>query len=82
METLVIDVGYANLVVEKYEGVEFLIYFQDKQTSCITQDIATIRQAPDSGERMGNAVECLVWTDEGDENYTEKFRIKELMEGV
>lgn len=80
MEKLAIDMGDFNLVVEKYEGVEFIIYFQDKKTDCITQDIVTVRQALSDGELMRNAVECLVWTDDSDENYTHRFVIKQLLE--
>ena len=77
MEKLVIDRGELNLVVEKYEGVEFIVYFQDKKTDCITQDIVTVRQAlNENGELIPNAVNCLVWADNNDENYTHSFTIK------
>jgi hypothetical protein len=80
MEKLVIDIGDASLVVEKYEGVEFIIYFQDKKTDCITQDIVTIRQALNNdGELIPDAVDCLVWTDDSNEDYTHKFRINQLV---
>ena len=80
MEKLVIDIGEANLVVEKYEGVEFIVYFQDKKTDCITQDIVTVRQATnDDGELVSGAVDCLVWADESDENYTYKLCVNQFM---
>ena len=83
MEGLAIDLGEMNLVVEKYEGVEFVIYFQDKTTKCITQDIVTVRQALDGeGKTIADAVDCLVWTDDSDENYTHKFCIKQFLEVV
>jgi len=83
MEKLVIDMGEANLVVEKYEGIEFVMYFQDKKTDCITQDIVTVRQSlGDDGEPIPNAVDCLVWTDDSDENYTHKFCINQFLEVV
>ena len=82
MEKLVIDMGKFNLVVEKYEGVEFIVYFQDKKTDCITQDVVTIRRKLENGELLQNAVECLVWTDDSNEDYTHKFVIKQLLEAV
>ena len=80
MEKLVINMGDFNLVVEKYEGIEFIVYLQDKKTDCITQDIITVRQALNGGELLGNAVECLVWTDDSNEDYTHRFIIKQLLE--
>ena len=80
MEKLVIDIGEANLVVEKYEGVEFIVYFQDKESGCVTQDIVTIRQAFKHGNTAGSAVECLVWADANDENYTYRFAIDRFLE--
>ena len=82
MEKLVIDMGEFNLVVEKYEGVEFIVYFQDKKTDCITQDVVTIRRKFENGELLQNSVECLVWTDDSNEDYTHKFVIKQLLEAV
>ena len=81
MEKLVIDMGEVNLVVEKYEGVEFIVYFQDKKTDCVTQDIVTVSQSLNgNGELIPNAVYCLVWADNNDENYTHKFCINKLPE--
>ena len=81
-ETLTIDIGSANLVVEKYEDVEFIIYFQDKKTNCITQDIVTVRQALKDGELLQNSVDCLVWADENDESYTHRFAINRFVEKI
>jgi len=82
MDKLVVDIGSANLVVEKYEGDELIIYFQDKKTDCITQDIATVRQAKDDGNPIPGAVECLVWTDDSAEDYTHRFLINQFLESV
>ena len=82
MEKLAIDMGEFNLVVEKYDGVEFIVYFQDKKTDCITQDVVTVRRTLENGEPLPNAVECLIWTDDGDENYTHKFIINQYLEAV
>ena len=81
MEKLVIEMNEANLVVEKYDGVEsaeFIVYFQDKATGCVTQDIVTIREAVHDGEF--GSVECLVWANENDENYTDSFLINRHQE--
>ena len=80
MEKIVIDIGEVNLVVEKYEGVELCVYLQDKITECVTQDIVTVRQAQCNGELLKNAVDCLVWADETDEDYTDKFTITQFKE--
>jgi len=82
MGKLVIDIGTTNLVVEKYEGIEFIVYFQDKKTDCITQDIITVRYPLKDGELMCNEVECLVWSDDSDENYTHRFVISQFLEVV
>jgi len=80
MEKLVIDMGDFNLIVEKQHDVEFVVCFQDKKTDCITQDIAIIRRKNCDGELLQNSVECLVWTDDGDEDYTHKFLINQFLE--
>jgi hypothetical protein len=80
MDKLVIDMGDFNLVTEKHEGVEFIIYFQDKKTDCVTQDIATVRRTLEDGEVLPNAVECIVWTDEDSEDYTHKFVVNQSKE--
>jgi len=71
MSIISLDLGWANLVVEKYEDDEFSIFLQDKATNCITQDIVAVRQSPSGGE----VIECLVWGDEDSEDYTYKFLI-------
>ena len=82
MEKLTIDMGDFNLVVEKYDGVEFIIYFQDKKTDCITRDIVTVRRTLENGDLLPNMVECLIWTDNNSEDYTHKFVINQLLEAV
>ena len=80
MNKLVIDSGDANLVVEKYGELEFVIYFQDKKTDCITQDVITVRRITEDNKILNNSIECLVWTDDSDEDYTHKFLIKQFLE--
>ena len=79
MSTMEIDIGFANLIVEKYDSgcpnLEFIICLQDKQSKEIIQDIALIRKS-----ESGNNIECLVWTDENDESYTHQFFIKRYLE--
>ena len=82
MEKLLIDMGDFNLVAEKYEGVEFIIYFQDKKTDCVAQDIVTVRRTLEGGEVLPNAVECIVWTDENSEDYTHKFAVNQFKEAT
>jgi hypothetical protein len=80
MEKIVIDIGEVNLVVEKYDNAELCVYLEDKKTNCVTQDIVTVRQAIKDDEPLHNTVDCLVWADESDENYTHKFTIPHLEE--
>ena len=81
MKTIVLDLGWTSLVVEKYEDDEFSIYLQDKTTSCVTQDIAAVRQARNGDDKpTGEAVECLVWADKNSEDYTDKFIIEKYTE--
>ena len=82
MEKLAIDMGDFNLVAEKCDGVGFAMYFQDKKTDCITQDVAMVRRTLENGEPLPNAAECLIWTDDSDENYTHKFIINQYLEAV
>ena len=82
--TICISLGGApeasvNIVVEKYDD-ELVIYFQDKKTNCITQDIATIRQAKDGEQVIPGAVECLIWSDGSKEDYTDRFVINQFLE--
>lgn len=80
METLILDIGWTNLVVEKYEADELIIFLQDKNDHCITQDIAAIRQAKSNDEPLPRTIECLVWADENTEDYTNSFLIKQYKE--
>jgi hypothetical protein len=82
MENLIVaDMGEVNLVAEKYGDTEICIYFQDKKTKCVTQDIATVRQATNADEEpLRNTVECLVWADEAVESYTHRFAITQFAE--
>ena len=83
MENLiVVDIGAANLVAEIYDGREISIYFQDKRSGCVTQDIVTVSKRPPNGSHSGGAVECLVWTDGSSEDYTHSFTIKKLQDEV
>jgi len=77
MEKLIIDMGEFNLVAEKYEGVVFIIYFQDKKTDCVTQDIVTVRRTLEGGEVLPSAVECIVWANENSEDYTHKIIVNQ-----
>jgi len=82
MGKLVIDIGTANLVVEKYAGEfnEFVVYLADKADNCITQDIALVRRAKNTDDSALAAIECLVWSDHNNEDYTHKFLIKQYLE--
>jgi len=82
VDKLVIDIGTANLVVEKYAGEfnEFVIYLADKADNSITQDIALVRRAKNDDDSNLAAVECLVWSDHNDEDYIHKFLIKQHLE--
>jgi len=80
MEKLIIDMGEVNLIAEKYDGDEFVVYFQDKKTDYITQDIVAVRQALAGGDLIPNTVECLVWSYGNDEDYTHRFLINQYLE--
>lgn len=81
MEKIIIDIGCANLVVQKYDSdhpvSEIVITLDEKDTGVVIQDIATIRQTfdEDSNDVTPDSVDCLVWADSCDENYTNKFTI-------
>jgi len=79
MEKLVIDMKEFNLVVEKYDEVELVVYMQDKVTDCITQDVVTVRGTSCDKEPLSGAVECLVWADGNNEDYTHKFTINRYL---
>lgn len=86
MEKLVLDIGFANLVVEKSDpGLfldEFYITLQSKETGAVEQDIVLVRAAinESTGERINHAVECIVWAASDDENYTDKFFINQRVD--
>ena len=78
MEKLSIDLGYALLTVEKTIGAnEFLICLENKETGLVDQDIALVREALDeiTHEAVPEAVECIVWAESDNEDYTDKFFI-------
>jgi hypothetical protein len=81
MDKIIIDIGCANLVVQKYDSdhpvSEIIITLDDKKTGLVIQDIATIRQALDEarGKITPDTIECLVWADSCSEDYTNKFTI-------
>jgi len=81
MDKLIIDVGFANLAVEKYNNniaiPEFIIYLEHKQTGLPIQDIILVRQLsnPKANEIIPKVIECLVWSDCHDKNYTHRFTI-------
>ena len=80
---LSLDIGSdnLNLTVEKADKhspfQELHIYFEDKETGLVHQDIALVRQAikEDSLEKIPNKVDCLIWADSENEDYTHKFVI-------
>jgi hypothetical protein len=80
MDILTIDLDWTNLVVEKYDGVEFVVFLQDKKDRCITQDIAIVRQATEDEKPIPGVIECLVWANENTEDYTDKFFINQYRE--
>ena len=63
-----------DIVTEKssYDGkhVEIHTYLRCKNTGEIIQDISLIRKS-----ETENTVECLVWGDENNEDYTDRFSI-------
>ena len=76
----VIDIGFANLCVEVDEqGIrpEAYIFLESKEDPDDYQEICMVSQAvvPESQEVIPGNVQCLVWTDEQDENYTNRFVI-------
>ena len=80
METLAIDIGCANLVVEKCNNTELIVFLQDKTSNCVIQDIVTVRQATEGDEPIPSVIECLVWADENTEDYTNKFLTNRYVE--
>lgn len=63
-----------DIVAEKYsydgEHTEITIYFSDKSDGTVFQDIALIRRS-----ERDDCVECLVWGNENNEDYTDRFDI-------
>lgn len=63
-----------DIVTEKssYDGeqIEIHTYLRCKKTGEIIQDISLIRKS-----ETENTVECLVWGDENNEDYTDRFSI-------
>lgn len=63
-----------DIVVEKssYDGehTEISTYLRCKKTGEITQDISLVRKS-----ETENTVECFVWGDENNEDYTDRFSI-------
>ena len=81
MEKIKVELGYANLTVEKcngdYPNYELAVYLEDTKTGLAIQDIAIIRKA-----LKGLDIECLIWTDQNDDDYTYKFNIKHDINAV
>lgn len=63
-----------DIVAEKttYDGEHFEIalFLRDRRTGEIVQDITLVRKS-----EIGDAMECVVWGNELDEDYTDKFVI-------
>ena len=72
-----LDLGFANLVAEVYNSdypvSEIVVCLKDADGIPV-QDIAIIRQTIVDDKKQ-DAVECLVYSDELDEDYTHKFSI-------
>ena len=64
------------LMVELYnyddEHPEICAFIKDEE-DCVVQDICLIRP----NENNKDKIECLVWADERNEDYTHKFKIKQ-----
>ena len=79
MNKLTMDLGFANLVVHKDEVLfhEFSIHLEEKETGLIHQDIALVRASVNEDlQPIPDSVDCLVWSNCDDEDYTHKFVIK------
>ena len=80
-EKLSMDIGFANLVAVRFEDPHFReisVQLECKDTGLVLQDIALVRSAVDvdNGHApIPNAVDCLVWSDNLNEDYTHKFVI-------
>jgi hypothetical protein len=69
-----IDISFANLIVgfhrNENDVVEAYIGLQNNKTYEF-QDIAVVRKH----KSLKNTLECLLWTDKNDEDYTHKYEI-------
>ena len=72
MKKIEIDVGFGKLVAERYEGdgvtPELCVYLLTEDD---IQDIVLVRSVVGK-----EAVECLVWADCDNEDYTKKYLIE------
>ena len=71
MKELVLDCGDYELVAEKDEGLypALYIFFRDKATGAVA-DVCSVRSAD---PELAQCVECLVWSDPENEDYTHRF---------
>ena len=80
MTKLTMDLGFANLIAHKSEEapfLEFSIHLEEKETGLIHKDIALVRASIDGAlQPIPDSVDCLVWSNCDDEDYTHKFSIK------
>jgi len=79
-EKIVVDLGWSNLVVEKYDGNDITVHLRDKKTDCVTQDIAMFCTTPDEVAEGNCEIKCLVWGNEYDESPTDEIIIKKNTE--
>lgn len=80
MKKLSVGLGSMNLVAEIYDSdhpvQEIVICLEEKESGAMIQNIAIIRQAIGENTKVPlNTVECLVYADSTDENFTDKFII-------
>lgn len=86
MDKIIIDIGFANLVVEQIDNSavypEVSAMLQDKETGAPIQDIAMVRPAVNeaTGAMIPDAVDCFVWADANDDGFTDKFVIQKYKE--
>ena len=80
MSKLTMDIGFANLIIHKTEEAsfhEFSIHLEEKETGLIHQDIALVRASVNEDlQPIPDSIDCLVWSNCDDEDYTHKFVIK------
>ena len=85
---MTIDVGFALLTAIVYNNdngapvPEISIYLEDKETGMVTQDIALVLQAynESNGEVIPEMIDCIVWAESDNEDYTNKFQINHYVE--